>query len=75
MQYGIELPNKLTYQIKWELERALTRVENEMIQKEGMLARPMEIQTTTTHRTIKNSKKMVVEVNITNIKQQLMELK
>jgi len=47
-----------------------------MIRKEGMQVRPMEIQTTTTTlRTIKNSKKMVVEVNITNIKQQLMELK
>jgi hypothetical protein len=50
-------------------------VENEMIRKEGMQVLPMEIQTTTTLRTIKNSKKMVVEVNITNIKQQLMELK
>lgn len=74
MQYGIESPNKLTFQIKWEWGKVLIREEKEMIPKEEMQAQLMEMRTIITIK-IRNSLKTEEEVNIMSIKQLLMELK
>jgi hypothetical protein len=74
MQYGIELRNKLTFQIKWEWGKVLTKEEKEMIPKEEMQAQLMEMRTIITIK-IRNSRKTEEEVNIMNTKQLLMELK